>query len=131
MKYFIILFLFIQCTLYAQDKFPKFVLNEKRVCNVGTILQGDTVKHCFVIKNEGNAPLIIYNIGKSCNCTNANIEKKVIPQGASTKLSVVVATNKKIGFTVIDIFIKTNSKENEHVLKIIMTVVKKNKNKKT
>jgi len=42
----------------------------------------------FIVKNTGNADLIIEKVSVSCECTRAELEKNTIPPGESTELRV-------------------------------------------
>lgn len=60
---------------------PKIVIQESR-WNFGEIYQRQTVWHTFVIRNEGDEPLIISDVKSSCpSCTGAMVGKKVIQPG--------------------------------------------------
>ena len=70
---------------------PRAVV-DKPVVDVGAVKKGDSIRHDFVIRNAGDAPLEITEVKPSCGCTVAEFDK-VIPPGASGKVSVVVETD--------------------------------------
>lgn len=108
----------------AQDKQPKLVFEGKRILNIGDVIQGDTVRQEFIIKNEGNAPLVILDIGKSCTCTDVEISSKIIHPQKTATITVVVATKAKNGTSVMDVLLKANTQQKEHIVKLIVNVVK-------
>ncbi len=56
------------------------------VHNFGTIWSHDSVKHGFVIKNVGDAPLEIKRIRKTCGCTIVEGKPQTIAPGASATI---------------------------------------------
>lgn len=54
----------------------------------GKISEGTVVKHDFIIKNEGDRVLNIGVVSTSCGCTRSEMEKKIIPPGEESVLSV-------------------------------------------
>ncbi len=71
---------------------PRITVKEP-VYNFGTVAEGSTVSHEFVIENVGDANLIIKQVINSCGCTVADVEKKVIAPNESTKLKMFFKTN--------------------------------------
>jgi hypothetical protein len=67
--------------------YPKAVVDEL-VFNFGAMSAGEEQSHEYVIRNEGEATLVI-RLGKpSCKCTFGELEKNVIPPGDSAKIKV-------------------------------------------
>jgi hypothetical protein len=74
----IVLSLFILSTsAYAAPE----IFVEHSVFNFGSILQGKTVDHAFIIKNTGDAPLHIKQVKPACGCTAANASSPIIHPG--------------------------------------------------
>jgi rhodanese-related sulfurtransferase len=74
---------------------PKIVVDNP-VYDFGEIKEGVIVEHAFVIKNEGDAPLVFTRKPHtSCGCTVAALSKEVLQPGESLKL---VATFDSSGF---------------------------------
>ena len=63
---------------------PKLFVEGKRIVNCGDVIQGDTVRVNYTIRNEGDAPLVINGVGKSCNCTAATLSNKTVDVGGHT-----------------------------------------------
>lgn len=68
----------------------------KDVHNYGEIKQGANPDCEFVVKNTGNAPLIISNAQGSCGCTVPKWSKEPIMPGKSTIITVSYDT-KRVG----------------------------------
>ncbi|MBN1272008.1 MAG: DUF1573 domain-containing protein [Candidatus Aminicenantes bacterium] len=69
------------------EKNPKLSVSEKS-WDFGEIKQGDVLTHIFKFKNEGGAPLEIFNVRASCGCTAVILSKKIIPPGEEGTLKV-------------------------------------------
>lgn len=62
---------------------------EKSVHNFGTIRESDgKVSHTFVIKNEGDSPLVLTNVTASCGCTVPEWSKQPIPAGKTGTVKI-------------------------------------------
>jgi len=70
------------------DSKPKLVLTQTEY-DFGTIdPRGGIVKHDFVVRNAGTAPLVILKTYTSCNCTEAKYPRKPIMPGDSAAIRV-------------------------------------------
>jgi hypothetical protein len=65
---------------------------DERVHDFGVVNQDISLEHPFVIKNTGNAVLIIQNVRTSCGCTAATVGLTTIPPGGSSPLEVSMGT---------------------------------------
>ena len=54
----------------------------------GVMDSNGTDRHDFVLKNVGNAPLILTKGNTSCKCTISEVSEKPIPPGGSSKVTV-------------------------------------------
>lgn len=52
----------------------------------GSISQGKKVEHTFIIRNKGDAPLIIKKVRPSCGCTAVTTSASVIAPGGSGEI---------------------------------------------
>ena len=102
---------------------PVLKVDGGRFVDIGNVKIGTVVSHEFVIKNEGNEPLIIEGLGKSCNCTEVSMESKIIKPGESSKLLIKVNTEGKFGRTSINVFIRDNSEDGENFVQLLMNCV--------
>lgn len=75
---------------------PKAKLDEESF-NFGTIVPGQPVAHDFILKNEGNDPLIIRKISTTCGCTASKPDKYEIKSGESTILKCTFDSRGKAG----------------------------------
>lgn len=69
---------------------PKAVL-EETTFNGGDIPKGETVEHDFIVKNAGNAELLITSVKPACGCTVSDFDKVVAP-GKTGKIKLKVDT---------------------------------------
>jgi len=68
---------------------------EPKSYNFGEVSPGKKVMHTFIIRNEGNRPLIITRVRRSCSqCTEIKLRKRVIPPHRETKMKVTFITPK-------------------------------------
>ena len=93
-------------------KSPKVVI-EKKIVQVGEILEMQNVEHTFMIKNAGSAELQITDVKPSCGCSVADFDKVIAP-GQEGKVHIKI-DGKKIGAGAFDkaFAVKTNDPENE------------------
>lgn len=54
----------------------------------GEVVNGEIATHDFIVRNEGNAPLIVESVITTCGCTTATLEPMTIPAGESGVLHV-------------------------------------------
>jgi hypothetical protein len=62
------------------------------VFDAGTVVKGEVVKASFVVKNTGDAPLVISEVRPSCSCTVADKPTEPIAPGMSTTIVAKVET---------------------------------------
>ncbi|MBN2575397.1 MAG: DUF1573 domain-containing protein [Deltaproteobacteria bacterium] len=70
---------------------------DSRVHDFGAVNEGAVLKHAFVVKNTGNAPLMLANVATSCGCTAAAPATDTIPPGGSAPIEVTFATRGRRG----------------------------------
>lgn len=75
---------------------PKLSLPELEY-DAGEVDEGTEIKHSFIIKNDGKAPLNITNVHTSCGCTVLNLKNSLVPPGGSVELGVTLDTAMKLG----------------------------------
>ncbi len=63
------------------------------VFDFGTVAQGTTVSHDFIMKNIGTGPLNIHRVVPACGCTAASSSGDVIAPGAEGKIAVRLDTS--------------------------------------
>lgn len=62
------------------------------VWDFGTAVEGDVLKHSFVIKNVGTETLKIQSARGSCGCTATLVSQNEVPPGGEAKIDVTVTT---------------------------------------
>ncbi len=79
--------------------------------NFGDVMEGDIVKHTFVLKNTGSGTLKILKTETSCGCTTATGAIREYAPGESGTMEVVVDTVGKKGMVVktVTLTIKNNA----------------------
>lgn len=117
------LLLFCCVTMYATEPNAKLTFIGKRIINAGDVKKGDIVKRNISFKNEGNAPLLINEVQKSCTCTNASISKKELQPGETSIITIEVDTSQKIGEYRANVIISTNAKPKDYIAIVIMNVI--------
>jgi hypothetical protein len=81
---------------------------DRTTCDLGTTSGVQSVTGSFVVRNNGDEPLIIDGIGTSCGCTRASVEKKEIAPGASVPLSFSINLGDTTGLVVSSLTIGSN-----------------------
>lgn len=71
---------------------------EKEEHDFGTLLQGEVVSYSFHFTNEGNAPLLISEVGSSCGCTVGDYPREPIAPGKSGAIKVTYNSSGHHGF---------------------------------
>jgi len=65
---------------------------------------------CFMLKNTGEKPLVIYSAKTSCGCSHADFDKMPIKPGKTTVISVTMRPDSKGYFyKTIDVYANTNN----------------------
>lgn len=70
-----------------EGPFPKAVV-DSFVHEFGTAVVGKEYSHTFIVRNEGEAPLILRKQGSSCQCTIGDVDQKPIPPGGSAEVTL-------------------------------------------
>ncbi|MCA8986103.1 MAG: DUF1573 domain-containing protein [Planctomycetaceae bacterium] len=101
---------------------PKVVI-EKPVHDFGTMEVGQTLRHDFVIRNDGEGELVLVKDRSTCKCTMADFEEREVPPGEST-----IITLEWVGKVQDDKFsqaayIKTNDAENKEISLTVTGIV--------
>lgn len=96
----IILFIFAGIPAFAGDMKNKPVPRiscEERVYDFGTKDNTLKVKHTFIIKNSGDADLVIRKIKTTCGCTVAELSNKTIAPGETADLNAIFTLRNRHG----------------------------------
>jgi hypothetical protein len=68
----------------------------------------DTIKHTFVLKNEGDAPLQINRVRPACGCTVAKLSSKLIRPGEQAEVSTSLSLKGRRGHQRKSITVESN-----------------------
>ncbi len=71
----------------------------------------EKVEHEFIIKNIGDAKLLIDKVRTTCGCTVAELEKKELEPGESTKVKAILTLRGRQGATTKSISVESNDPE--------------------
>jgi len=74
----------------------------------GKAVQNKTLQKEFLIRNFGDADLVLDSVTTSCGCTVAEGYSKVVKPGASTHLQVSLQTRTSVGKIQKSVLIKSN-----------------------
>lgn len=101
------------------DKKGAVITAEKTEFNFGTIKEvNGIVSHVFIIKNEGNAPLVITRVSASCGCTKPEFSTEPIAPGKESKIKVSYNPAGRPGQFTKSIAVYSNGKDGAFVLQI-------------
>ena len=70
---------------------------EESAFDFGQVKEGAQVKHTFVLKNTGDAPVIISKVTASCGCTQAEFSKSPILPGGTSEIHVTFNSEGQVG----------------------------------
>ncbi len=91
--------------------------------NFGTVSQGQKVEHEFIVRNDGDADLVIQRIAPSCGCTAAAMSATAVKPGQSEKIKVTFNTAGFYGGKTKSVSVLTNSRnQSEFVLTLRGTI---------
>ena len=77
-----------------------------------------SVTHTFIVKNTGDAPLVITRVVASCGCTTPNFSKEPIAPGQSSKIEVTYNPAGRPGQFVKTVAVYSNGKDGTFTLRI-------------
>jgi hypothetical protein len=101
---------------------PKIKMDEESF-DFGEIQQGESVTHDFVLKNIGDASLIISTVKGSCGCTVPEWSKEPIAKAEETTIKVTFNSAGKSGKQNKTVTLVTNAIPNTKVITITGNVI--------
>lgn len=111
----------------ASEKLPVLEF-DKVEHDFGVINEGDKVTTEFIVKNTGNADLVIVNAVGSCGCTVPEPPKEPIKPGDSAPIKVTFDSNGKPGQQQKTVTLTTNTVAGKETCTIKANVTPKNPN---
>jgi len=106
----------------ADNKNAPEMVFESLEFNFGTIKQGESVTHEFVLVNNGKEDLIITNAQGSCGCTVPLYPKEPIAKGGKGTIKVTFNSAGKMGLQDKTVTITSNAKNSPVILHLKGTV---------
>lgn len=82
----------------------------------GTVTEGDKLRHVFVLRNPGNAPLLISGAHASCGCTVAALKSKSIAPGGTGEIDATFDTHNRVGPSRTTITVDSNAAGQANVM---------------
>jgi hypothetical protein len=70
---------------------PLLTLSEERF-DFGYVPQNSKVSHLFWLHNTGDLDLKIVKVTPGCGCTQAPLDKEIVPPGDSARLEIIFST---------------------------------------
>lgn len=64
------------------------IVCDQAIFDFGKASNHRSIEHTFVLKNTGELPLVISDVRKTCGCTVARINNKVVPPAGETEVTV-------------------------------------------
>jgi hypothetical protein len=109
----------IQSVSYLDEDTVFALVTDSPVVDAGAKNRGDVIVTEYEVRNDSNAPITIDGYRSPCECTTANIDKKELAPGESTKVTLTLKTDDLTGFTVKSIYLQLKDSEKE--LRLITT----------
>ena len=106
-----------------EDVKAPIIAIEKDFFDFGELNQNESISTDFLIKNIGNAPLLVRSVKGSCGCTVAEWPKELIEVGESAKIKVTFSSGTKKGRQNKTVTLVTNSIPSTKVLIIKGTIL--------
>jgi hypothetical protein len=106
----------------AAEKQPR-IFCEESTFDFGSRDASETVDHTFVLKNTGTADLEIKRVQPACGCTTAELEKKIVPPGESSRISAKLSLAGRGGELQKPILIESNDPSNPALQLVMKGVV--------
>jgi hypothetical protein len=108
--FFMLSFVLSAPMIFAQEG-AQITVDEK-VHDFGKILEeADNASHEFIVKNTGNAPLVINRVSTSCGCTTPDWTRSPIAPGATGVIKATYSAKSRPGLFIKKIQVYTNVKD--------------------
>ena len=88
------------------------IASESKVFDFGTVNDVDAVEHTFVVRNEGDADLVISRVKTSCGCTTTKLTTPhTVPPGESVEITATLSLKGRSGRQHKTITVESNDSE--------------------
>ena len=118
---FLISVLLAPSSCFAQGR-PQAVVSEK-IFDFGSVSQGSVVKHDFIVKNTGDADLVVQRVIAACGCTAASASNDPVKPGQETAIHVAFDTSGFSGEKYKTVRVNTNDIDNLSIVLALRGVV--------
>lgn len=124
MKQIIFIFMAILLATGMANAQKKAVIStEDTLYDFGTIKEADgKVSHTFIIKNDGDAPLMLTRVIASCGCTTPEWTKEPIAPGKTGEITITFDPKDRPGPFTKPVSVYSNGKTGSYILTIRGTV---------
>lgn len=99
--------LFLAAAAVAADPAPRLVCDQP-LFDYGEVDNTQTVRHAFVLRNDGDAPLNLLQVRTGCGCALAQLATNRIPPGGQTTLSAQLTLQGRFGPRRSSIYVKSD-----------------------
>jgi len=99
---------------------------DKAVHKFPKTIEGKVLEYYFVITNNGDIPLIIYDYTVECSCTKVILPLKPIAPGQSYRMKLTFDTKGKYYLQDRTISLQDNTRKGSHALRVKVNVIPHN-----
>lgn len=118
-KQIVFIFIGILSAAFMQAQSEAKITADELTYNFGTIAESEGLaSHAFVVKNAGNAPLVITRVTASCGCTQPEWTKEPIASGKTGEVKVTYNPKGRPGPFYKTVSIFSNGKKGSYTLAI-------------
>jgi hypothetical protein len=100
-------------------KQPRLSLQTEKL-DFGDVINGEVISQEVIVRNEGEAPLVVKEVSTSCGCTQASVEPMVIAPGEAGVLHIEFDSgahgSELTGELIRQVFLLTNDPERPEVV---------------
>ena len=96
---------------------------EQPEADLGTVKEGDTLRHRFVFRNSGKTPLLISSASASCGCTVPTFPTRPIAPGDTASLLVAFNSRNRLGPNTKTVTVYANTRPDMTAVQFKVTVV--------
>jgi len=86
----------------------------------GTVASTQVVTRAFILKNDGEAPLVFEKVRSSCGCTTATLSDKTTPPGSNCTVAVTMTMKGRTGLQHKALYVHSND-PTQPILQLRMT----------
>ena len=92
---------------------------DRASADFGTYPANQNREHVFVLKNNGDQPLKIIDIRKTCGCSETRLERNELAPGTTTKLTAVIKAGSIAGPFSKNLFVESNDSKQRFLMLLL------------